>query len=455
MADDKSEALCARGVKIMSLAFFGLFAGFGATQSLQSSENAQLGNINLASLYFAFVVMGLLCPPAVSKVVKSCGWRPLLVVAGCTYVVMIVSNLDTGDSKWYIMPAANALLGTGGAFIWTTQNFYFGQCAYHAGKDATGGASEMATKFNSMFFSIFQFSNMTGCLVSSVILLAFGTIAWVKTLLFFVLGAAAAGGVVLFLIVPNVDPNRTGGEADESPSPTAALRVLGNPKLTLMLPWIITQGMTFAFVNSDFMSDTVTPLLGDSYVGIIMTIFYVSDCLFTIGWGRLLEKRTLNRQIVFFITFLLWCSFFVLKLLWTRPAKWEKDDAGKWQRKSGTEFVWLDAALPVVLAVIGGAADGFWNPGQPAILQSFFADTPDLLAVMAAYKALQSLGFAVQFTIAASLKDYPAVRGLILLGCCVFAAMSLFCLDRFKHPLDPRSSQLIQPLDNAGSKSDA
>lgn len=67
------EATCARGVKIMSWAFFGLFAGFGAAQALQSSLNATLGFINLACLYFAFVIVGLICPPIVNSGVVRLG----------------------------------------------------------------------------------------------------------------------------------------------------------------------------------------------------------------------------------------------------------------------------------------------------------------------------------------------------------------------------------------------
>jgi len=437
----------------MSWAFFGLFAGFGAAQSLQSSLNAALGFINLACLYFAFVIAGLASPPIVNHVVASCGWHAMCIAAACTYMLMIASNLDTGPSQYFVQPIANALLGAGGAFLWTSQNFYFGQCASLAGRAAsaegtsvTDAINRMATRFNSSFFGLFQFANTTGCLVSSFLMLAFSKVAWMRTLLFFVLGAAALCGTMIFLLLPSIDHRQDSQEA--SPSLTAAFRVLADPKITLMLPWIITQGMTFAFINADFTADVVSPLLGPDYVGLIMSAFYGCDTLFTLLWGELMTKRgyVFTRRVVFTLTTCFWTAFFLLKVFWKHEPNYEKD-GDDWKHIAGTTVSWLDAGLPVVLAFLAAGGDGFWNPGPPAMLQSFFAES-NLLAAMAAYKAPQSLGFAIQFSLGAALNAYPTTRAAILLGCCAVSFASLTVLDRCKQPLDPRASDmLIDPSD--------
>lgn len=435
----------------MSWAFFGLFAGFGAAQALQSSLNATLGFINLACLYFAFVIVGLICPPIVNSGVVRLGWRPILMVSGGMYVLMILSNLDTAASSWVVQPIANVFLGAGAALLWTTQNVYFGQCARLAGKaQASGAASEteavaaMTTRFNTSFFSVFQFSNSFGCLVSSCLILAFGHIDWARMLLFFVLAGAAVCGIFAFLFLPNIECSSD--EQQAPPSVTSALQAIADTRFVIMLPWIVTNGMTFAFVNADFTSDIVSPLLGPGYVGFLMTGFYASDAFFCVFWGQLISKQFLSRRTAFIGSASFWLLFLLLKVFWTREPNFDSDN--DWKAIPGTRVEALDVVLPLVLALVAGAGDGFWTPGPPSVLQSFFAET-NLLGSMAAYKAVQSLGFAVQFTLGATLKPFPDLRNFILLCCLATSLVSVLFLDSCKQRLDPQktSSMLSEALD--------
>jgi len=448
--DGKADvvATCSRGVRVMSLGFFGLFAGFGATQSLQSSVNGNLGQINLACLYFVFVIFGFLCPPMVSGSIKRFGWRGTLIVAGCTYIAMILSNLDTGRSAWGVQPVMNMVLGAGAAFLWTTQNFYFGQCAAKCGEATAGKAgvadavSAMATRFNSSFFAVFQFSNMAGNLVSSGLMLAFANVSWMRTLLFVVLTAVAVIGCATFMILPSLESQES---SEEAPSPMAALRSIVDVRYALLLPWIIANGMTFGFINADFNSDLTSPLLGSSYVGIIMVVFFATDAVMTILWGKLISAQSLSRRIVFVIATAFWLLFIVLKMTWTRAPNFESVN-GKWTKIPGQEIEAQDVVLPVVLAMIAACGDAFWTPGPPQILQSFFAGS-NLLSTMAAYKALQSLGFAIQFILGAILHDQVGVRNGILLCVIVLGFVSVMFLDLFKQRLDVQNQAIsTEPL---------
>jgi len=450
------EVKCKRGIRIMSWAFFGLFAGFGAAQSLQSTLNkASLGFINLGCLYFMFCVVGLLCPRVIQPVIEKFGWRSVFICAGMTYIVMIASNLDTADSGIVVQPIANALLGVGAAFLWTTQNVYFGQAAYIVGTSRSAMVSSqhassqeaitaLATQFNSIFFGVFQFANSTGNLLASALMLAFKGIAWLRYLLICVLATAATCGAAVFLLLPSIEHSRE-SQDQEAPSVVAALKAVGDVRFAALLPWIITNGMTFALVNGDYTADVVAPLLGNSYVGFLMTVFFAVDAFFSMFWGRLITQRVLSRRTVFCCTSLLWIAFLLVKLLWTRRANYKKEGT-EWQQVH--DPTWLDVALPLTLAVIAGAADGFWTPGPPSVTQSFFADSDNLVATQAAYKAFQSLGFAIQFTIGATLQAYPELRSSICLCCVVGSVVSVLCLDLCKQPLDPRVSSLTTALNS-------
>lgn len=442
-----TEARCAKGVMVISWGFFGVFAGFGAAQALQSSLNPTLGDVNLAAAYTAFVAAGLVCSPVISSVVTRYGWRSMLVVSACTYPIMILSNLDSGSSRFVAEPLANVLVGVGGACLWTTQNIYFGQCASHCSLAAASrsgipledAVKVMTTQFNSSFFWIFQFSNTAGCLLSSSLMLAFSGVAWLKELLFVVLAALALCGAATLLLLPHIDIRRDSRE--EAPSLTSALRALSDSRFMLLMPWILSQGMTYAFVNADFTSDVVSPLLGPAYVGFIAAVFFLCDTVFTIFWSRLISKRHLTRRLTFIASATSWMAFCVVKMAWTRPPNFQKVGED-WKSIPGTEVDMLDIVLPVVLAVLAGAGDAFWNPGPPAVLQSFFADS-NLIGTMAAYKTVQSLGFAVQFALGAVLQPHPEIRGAILFCCCVASCISVIYLDSRKQSLDPRISTNI------------
>merc|ERR1711998_652494 len=97
----------------------------------------------------------------------------------------------------------------------------------------------------------------------------------------------------------------------------------------------------------------------------------------------------------------------------------------------GTEIDAEDVMVPVILAMVAACGDAFWTPGPPQVLQSFFAEN-NLLATMAAYKALQSLGFAIQFVLGAVLHDQVGVRNGILLCVLVMGFVSVMTLDLFK-----------------------
>jgi len=229
---------------------------------------------------------------------------------------------------------------------------------------------------------------------------------------------------------------------EEAPSISSAFKAIMDIKFVLLMPWIITNGMTYAFVNADFMADVVSPLLGSGYVGFMAAAFYFSDMVFTMSWGQFISKRCLSRRLTFMATTVFWAAFLSLKILWTREPNFKKD-GDDWKRIDGAHVELLDVVLPLALCVLAGAGDAFWTPGPPAVLQSFFADS-NLMGAMAAYKAIQSLGFAVQFTIGAVFGGDPTLRSLILLGCCTVSFVSVISLDSLKQSLDPRTPALVE-----------
>lgn len=269
-----------RNVLWLAVAFLGVFGGFIPAQGLQSSLNATLGFINSACCYAASTVSCLLAPKLLSRIEASISFPCIMCLSAIPYVLMIVSNMYA--DSWALPIAMNTLVGTTGILLWTCQNVYVARCAHHATKqqrfegapmvadqsESTAAAlAENTAKFNSIFFSVYQFSGSSGNFLASGLMLAFSGKHWLRQILFLVLGGIAALGVVAFLSLSKV-PAADEQEQQQSVMATGRL-VSRDARMRLLVPLIFTNGMTLAFVWGDFPTDITCPVAGSSFVGFV------------------------------------------------------------------------------------------------------------------------------------------------------------------------------------------
>jgi len=428
-----------RGVLTLSLCMLGVFGGFQAAQGLQTSLNATLGFINLGSLYAAFTLLCLAAPAAISRLDKTIGLRVVMFLSSLAYVAMIVSNINV--RHWALPIALSVLVGVTAPLIWTCQSDYLGRCAYHAAKSSRQPAAgsetgedtsleAMTTKFNSLFFSIYQFAGMSGNVLASALMLAFAGNKWLKDVLFFVLGGVSLIGAVCFLSMPRVGP--ADGQAEVASLKATAALAATNWRMALMIPLIFTNGMSLAFILGDYPQDVVCPVLGQSFTGFAVATFFGANAFATVMWGKLVSRSLIRRRSAYVIAMLFQLAFFVAKLLWRAPRNYEKH-GGEWQRV-GSAPSWLEAVAVFLLVALFAGGESFWESGVPATLQNFFLGTTHAVPAMANYKMWQSLGFATQFFVGAELGDAPGARALLLVGLLLASTLALLALDR-KAPL--------------------
>lgn len=380
-------------------------------------------------------------------------------MASSTYVMAIAANLDTSRSSWALQLVMSVVFGAGSAFLWTTQNFYCDQCAATCGEASAGRAgvadavSVMATRFNTSFERMHRLAPLAGNLVSSGVMLGFANMSWMRTLLFLILAAMTGAGCATFMMLP---PMKSQEESEQVPSPIAVLHRLRSTvdvRYALLLFWIVANGTTLAFINADFTVDTVSPLLGPSYVGIIMSVFFATDSMMIHVWDKLVLKQILNRSSVCALATFCWWLFIVLKMAWTRAPNFEIVD-GEWRKIPGEDIEVEDSALPVVLAILAACGDAFWTPGPRQILQrdlmaaESFSAKSNVLATIAAYKPLQFFGFAIQFVLGVVLLDRVEVRNAIFFCIIVFAFILFMLRDVFEQRFDRASTILTEPLRN-------
>merc|ERR1719336_2206032 len=114
------------------------------------------------------------------------------------------------------------LCGLAAPVLWTVQSVYVGRCAFHAAcseqQDMAEGddlrraqsfsgtaVARMASAFNGVFFSVFQFSGFVGSTTSSLILLVDKNGAS-RMVLSLILGAISLTGSLSTLALPKVPP---------------------------------------------------------------------------------------------------------------------------------------------------------------------------------------------------------------------------------------------------------
>ncbi|XP_026477217.1 UNC93-like protein [Ctenocephalides felis] len=156
-----------KNVCIVSIAFMIHFTAFMGAANLQSSINASagLGTASLATIYGSLVLSNLFLP------VLMIGWlgcKWTMAVSFITYMPYIAAQF--GPSFGTMIPAA-LCVGFGGGPLWCAKCTYLTVLAAAYAKITDGKNSEaLVVRFFGLFFMIFQFSQIWGNLISSIVL---------------------------------------------------------------------------------------------------------------------------------------------------------------------------------------------------------------------------------------------------------------------------------------------
>ena len=229
---------------------------------------------------------------------------------------------------------------------------------------------------------------------------------WAREALFLTLGILCLLGALVFLAMPSVE----GADDKHAKLLDTARLALTDARVALMIPLMITNGMTLAYFLGDFQTDVTCPVAGSSFTGFVVATFFGVNAVSSASWGQLISKKRLKRRSVFCLASVLLVLFLLLKMLWHVPNNYQLP-AGSTDWQMVSEPRPLDVLLIFLLAAIFATGDSFYEAGPPMTLQSYYAGSSSLMPAMANYKLWQSLGFAIQFFIALPLKDSPMLRG--------------------------------------------
>ena len=157
---------------VLATAFLFVFTSFQALQNLQSSLNQLhgLGVVSLACVYGTSFLASFFTPASVYNV----GVKPTIMVAWLVHCVYVASNFRP---HWATLVPGSVLLGFISCPLWTSVNTYLSALArVRVEQDLAKSPKKVTTVhaafsgLNGLFQSIFVSSQLTGNLISSVIL---------------------------------------------------------------------------------------------------------------------------------------------------------------------------------------------------------------------------------------------------------------------------------------------
>lgn len=154
-----------RNVLVLSGAFTAIFTAYLAIQNLQSSLNqeAGLGIISLSCMYACIILSGVLAP----AIINLFGEKRILVVSFIGHVIYTGTNFYPTFTT--LIPSS-VLLGLTAGPMWTSQSVYLSEMAYSYTLNYGKDGHAILSKFNGIFFAMYETTQITGNLISSLVL---------------------------------------------------------------------------------------------------------------------------------------------------------------------------------------------------------------------------------------------------------------------------------------------
>jgi len=451
----------------MGIGFFFLFMAFNTTQALETTllSDQTLAYATLGVLYGVFTATTIIAP----KLVDILGPRIGMGIGAVPYVLLVFANIYP---DYYTLIPASAGVGFGAGLLWTSQGIYLSRCAVREATATKQPVDTITSRFNGMFWTLFQSNAAVGLIVSSIILGEANngkfSLKTAVTYMFIGFGVIGCAGIMILLSLKNApslnststiqtatnsdddDPedgmiNSEKAKAKQQVTLLDTLHLLVNSRaMLLLLPAIFYCGASLGFFGATFpliyqdpstiSASSPAKLLPSSYVGYQAATFYATNSFFSYLWGKIVP--VIGRRTLFMVTFVTAAAFFGLVILYTSGVFTIAHDSG-----TAYAYVFL---LPVVFA----AGDSVLESQLPAIIQSptFLPIERERDAANSVYRMLQSIGYCAQFGlgIAFPCKDSTSAcsnQAFILLPLLIVAIACIYICDKFVRPIENKETK--------------
>ncbi|KAF4659278.1 hypothetical protein FOL47_007635 [Perkinsus chesapeaki] len=282
-----------------------------------------------------------------------------------------------------------------------------------SGLSGSVGIAGSVIVFSCIFFTLLQ---LQGVLLIPMAIIALKTspeAEWRVPLFWAMAMLPLASGFVFLMVPPVPKSDIIPGAPEPVTSPLDTLLFgLREKDMLCLIPGCITNGMVVGYVFGGFSRYLVAPILGVRTAVAAQSIFFIFNAIFSHFWGRLITTRRLGRGMAYFFATVAQLTFFItvisLHLLQTwLSSNFTPNPSGdgmlQWVQidtPTSAEY-WTIVGLILLLAF----GDSLYEFELPAKIQARFAPTRYHLVAISNYKAYQSFGYFIQFTIDLILGD--------------------------------------------------
>jgi len=424
-----SESL--RELLKLSIAYFFVFTGYHGVQNLASSLDlgSVSGSVSIGIIYILFIVTSLIAP----IIIKLFGAKTTMVLQFSIITLFVASYLYPRSYTTY--PAAG-LLGFGAAPSWVSQGEYVSSLAERYNQI---NSEDVFGMFNGVFYSFFKFTQVSGNLISYIVLDKAKTSPTeaptsppllsapdktdindsTKYLLFmsFIISCLIGIAIMQFTL-KTLKPKKNTSigfteieeglldkvhEESSCHVLTSVLRLMVRPHLYLLIPIMVVNGLEVGFAWSTLTANVIKVNLGEANIGLCMICFGVLDTFSALFFGKISDRVGIN---------ILVCIAFALQIACCAWLWFYFDDLKK--------NSWKEV---LIVCGVWGIGDGISTTLISARLGAWFPKEKD--AAFSNWKIFQSLGISIIFF----MQDYLSLKSMILMVgiSWVVGIIGLFC----------------------------
>ncbi|XP_053397644.1 protein unc-93 homolog A-like [Mercenaria mercenaria] len=339
--DKKSTGNELRNTFVLSGAFTAIFTAYLAIQNLQSSLNQEqgLGIISLSCMYACIIISGILAP----VIIHVFGEKNILVFSFMCHVIYMGSNFYPSFST--LVPSS-VLLGLTAGPMWTSQSVYLANMAYSYAERTSKSCHPVLSKFNGIFYPMYETTQITGNLISSLILQQGGyrisssvnatkvkfcgsedcpTAVHVsninepdRDLVYILLGIFLAcdvfGVFLTSIFLPPLKKMASKEKANILKSLASCGKGLTEINLVFLIPLIMFMAMEQAILWTDYTKAFISCPLGIQKLGFVMATYGGSTTVFALIFARV-SKYT-GRYVLFALAGLVNLGILITLYIW-------------------------------------------------------------------------------------------------------------------------------------------
>ncbi|KAK7087469.1 protein unc-93 homolog A-like [Littorina saxatilis] len=392
-----------RTVVFVAISFHAVFTGYRSIQNLQSSLNEEngLGVISLGVLYGAWIFSGILTP----TFIRFLTTKGSIILAWLAHVLYTTA---TFYPAWELLIPASLLLGAVSGPLWTSQSLYITACGYSHAKTAVSNPYHVFSRFNGIFFAIYETSQITGNLVASLVLQnGLGNRSeemnffqcgrgdcpasdnatdfeepedWVTdVLLAFYVTCNVIGIVVTYFFVMPLPKSDWSVVTSTKETMTSLFVTLRRTEIILLVPLFIFQGIQQAILYSEFTRSYISCPIGLHMVGFVMAAHGATTPVVTLLFSRVV--RHTGRYPLFMLAGLFNLGLMVAMDMWTP----DKEDVA---------FIFL-------APICWGISEGIWMTQTNSLIAVQYPTQKE--PAFALYHTSRSVGLTLTFALSSVL----------------------------------------------------